>query len=196
MARFDPPPAEGGSLLEALIRGLAELRALALQEPFQRSLGAPRWDVSRLRRSNFFRWFQFAETQQMFGGGQPEEAGAAAFIEWPKGAALLLALLDVREGLPRVTGARAGEGVWALRRALASIERIPGGAGGELEVALARDQERGPLGWLLRAGTGERRFWPAFPDRYGLGEGAALSRAQYLDVLQRSSPSDTPLESP
>jgi hypothetical protein len=183
MARFAELHADPSVLEQGLKQAFAEVRSLP--EPFQESLGRPRWDEPHLVRSGFFPWMEFGSGDRMF-AGNARRSFAASFVEWPDGRTLI-AVLD--RGATSWERIRAGKGVDALIGALRRIDDEPD----DVQVALASETHHGELGWLLSDGQ-RRRFWPAFPARFGLTEGRGLAEGAYLDALRRrpTRPDPTP----
>lgn len=189
MARFRSPRQEAvesgdAGRRRALRDGLARVRGLSLFPDWLRTpLDAPQLD-----RSRFFAWLEFDTVQQMFRGDAPRGVAATLIRETGDGSQhtdrpVLLAVLEYAPR-PRLLRVEAGEGVQALTRLLHHIDHVYQSAD-EAEVVLATEEEHETLGWLVFESAGQRLFWPAFPERYGLERETALSESQFRDRIRR-----------
>lgn len=189
--RFKPlvPDRAAEAELEAALErrlqsGLAEVESLP--EPFRRSLERPGpgpWGSPR-RTSRYFLWLEFATAGRMF-EREPRRALATAFVEWGQGPAVLAAFQygsGPHADPPFLLRVRAGEGIRALER---QLERLAPSVRESGEVALANEEEYGPLGWLVYAADGRRWFWPALPERFGRDAGVPLSESEFLRTFPR-----------
>jgi hypothetical protein len=176
---------------QALVRGLATVRSL---EAFPRWLPVPRLEAPGLDRSAFFPLLEFATVRQMY-HAEAVQTRAAAFIQeravadahepGPSrfgGRPALLAVLD-GGAPPGFIRAQAGAGIQALLAVLAEIDRRHTNKP-DLEVALASEEEHGTLGWLTFEPGGKRRFWPAFPERFGQEPLANLSESEFREQVR------------
>lgn len=179
MFRFETiteDPMQRAAIELALEAGLAEIESLPA--PFQEALGSPPWGSPR-QSSGFFPWMEFATAEDLLSGRRPARSLAAVALRYP-GRPLLLAVVAF-DPEPHLVRLRTGEGVEALESELARIR----GTQADVRVALATEGAHASIGWRLRGDDGRIGCWPAFPERYGLSAGRALSLPQLLETLCR-----------
>lgn len=171
--------AVAAALRAPLARSLNELASFQ-EAPLTDLFGDVNWPA--LRPSEPMPWFEFAGPSALFEARlRPRQRLATSFLEGMQ-APPLLAIFEFEGGVANLAGIRTGRGVMAVQGALEQIRKSLGTTA-DVRVALATEGERGAFGWVLASRGERRRFWPIFPERYGLAEGAALSAERWFDLL-------------